>query len=414
MEKAKNLKDVYNLFDPMTPLKGDYLKAFYVPPYGKVKLKSNLFEKIKNPILNSENPDKFLLTGYKGCGKSTELNRLCADEEIKEKFLVVKFSIKDVLDVFDFDYKDLLMVISAEIYNSAKKDEIEIKKEILDEIKNWTNEIEIIKTKTESGKISGGVNLDFLYLKLGSWLKVEDSTRTKIREQIKQKVSVLVDNINRMLADINRHKPLLIVIEDLDKLSSDDAIDLFSSNITPFKQLNCKIMFTFPFALMFSPKWSMISRTFTEITIIPNITIHTKTGEIKKEGYEIMREIFCKRANGILITKEALDKSIKYSGGVIFDFIRIVRNSANVAMVKGKKKIEDDDVDEVVISMKDDYAFLTEDHIEKLKEIHKDKVARVKEGSNTVRDLIASLSVLRYYNSDSWDDVHPLIEYIVK
>jgi hypothetical protein len=413
MEKAKNLKEVYNWFDPTKPLKGDYLKSFYVPPYSEIR--PRLFEELKSPLLTSENPDKFLLTGYKGCGKSTELNRLCSEEDIKKNFLVVKFSIKEVLDVYDFDYKDLLLVVSAEIYNSAKKENITIKKEILDDIERWTNKIEIIKTKTESGEISGGVKLDFIYAKIGSWLKVEGSTREEFRKEVSQKVSVLVDNINRMLADIQKKRPVLIVIEDLDKLQPTQGEDLFYSNISSFVQLNCKIIFTFPFALMLSHKLSIISRTFKKLTIIPNITIHTKEMQIKEGGYEILGEIFYKRADKNLITDEALNKCIKYSGGVVFDFIRIVSNSANVAIVKGKERIENDDVEEVVISMRDDYAFLTEEHVKKLVEVYNSKVAReVEKESNTLRELIASLSILRYYNSESWDDVHPLIEYIVK
>lgn len=411
MEKAKNLKEVYNLFDPMTPLKGDYLKSFYVPPYSEIR--PRLFEELKSPLLTSENPDKFLLSGYKGCGKSTELNRLCTDEDIKKNFLVVKFSIKEVLDVFDFDYKDLLLVISAQIYNSAKNEKIKITKDVLNDIERWTDKIEIIKTKTKSGEVEGGVKLDFIYAKIGSWLKVEDSTRKEIRKEIKQKVSDLVYNINRMLADIQNSKPILLVIEDLDKLPSDSAIELFYSNISPFMQLNCKIIFTFPFALMLSHKWSIISRTFKKPTIIPNITIHTKSGKVRERGYEIMSEIFYKRANDNLIAKEALDKCIEYSGGVVFDFIRIVSNSANVAMVKRKEMIEEDDVLEVVISMRDDYAFLTKEHIEKLKEVYKNKAAIVEEGSNTIRDLIASLCILKYYNAEPWYDVHPIIEHNV-
>jgi SpoVK/Ycf46/Vps4 family AAA+-type ATPase len=412
MKKAKDLKDVYNIFDPAIPLKDDYLKSFYVSPYKEIK--PRLFEEFKNPLLTSENPDKFLLTGYKGCGKSTELNRLCNDEDIKKNFLVVKFSIKDVLDVLDFDYTDLLLVTSAEIYNTAKDAKIKINPKILEDIERWTNKIEIIKTKTESGEIEGGAKLDFIYAKIGSWFKIEDSTRKEIRKSITQRVSTLVDNLNRMLADIQRKRQVLIIIEDLDKLSSQSAINLFFSNMFPFLQLNCKIIFTFPFALMLSHKWGIISRTFKKPTIIPNITIHTKTGETREKGYEIMREIFSKRADKNLITDKALNKCIRYSGGVVFDFIRIVSNSANVAMVNKRELIENDDVEEVVISMRDDYAFLTKEHINKLREIHKSNIARVETGSDTIRDLIANLSVLRYYNSESWDDVHPLIKYLVK
>ena len=126
-----------------------------------------------------------------------------------------------------------------------------------------------------------------------------------------------------------------------------------------------------------------------------------------------MKEIFYKRSIESLITERAINKCIRYSGGVVFDFIRIISESANVAMVKGKEKIEEDDVEKVVISMRDDYAFLTEEHISKLNEIYKKKVARGEEENNLIRDLIASLSIIKYYNSEEWFDIHPLTEHLV-
>jgi hypothetical protein len=154
MEKAKNLKDVYNLFDPMVPLKGEYLKAFYVD------IRPTLFYGLKNSIQISESPDKILLSGYKGCGKSTELNRLCEDKDIKERFISIKFSIKDKLDLFDFDYKDLLVVVSAEIYNVLKANGIQMDQDILEEIRRWASKIEIINMKTTTAGVDAGTLLE--------------------------------------------------------------------------------------------------------------------------------------------------------------------------------------------------------------------------------------------------------------
>ena len=410
MEKAKNLKDVYNLFDPMVPLRGEYLKAFYVD------IRPTLFYGLKNSIQISESPDKILLSGYKGCGKSTELNRLCEDKDIKERFIPIKFSIKDKLDLFDFDYKDLLVVVSAEIYNVLKANGIQMDQDILEEIRRWASKIEIINMKTTTAGVDAGTLLDFIFGKIGGWMKVEDSTRTEIRTSISQNVSNLIDIINRMLTYIKERKnvkPVLLVIEDLDKLPIESATKLFFSNILPFLQLNCKIVFTFPFALMVSTEWGIISKTFRKPIILPNITIHDKTGKVNDDAYRIMKEIFYKRSIESLITERAINNCIRYSGGVVFDFIRIISESANVAMVKGKEKIEEDDVEKVVISMRDDYAFLTEEHISKLNEIYKKKVARGEEENNLIRDLIASLSIIKYYNSEEWFDIHPLTEHLV-
>lgn len=418
VKRAENLRDIYDIFDPTKPLEGEYLNKFYVSTYKANERSKTLFEKLKRPILESKSLDKFLFGGFKGCGKSTELNRLCEDKEIKDRFLVVKFSVKDKLNIADFDYKDLLMVCAAEIYNCAKEKNIEINKEVLKMIEDWAFKLTIINTKREEKETGVGSGIDLIFAKLLGCIKFGSETRKEMRKEIEPKIHELVEHINRMLGEIKRKMDVLLVVEDIDKLYIGDAEKLFSSYASPFLQLRCKAIFTFPFALMLSPKWGIVSRTFTNFIILPNITIHEKKSDKKiDESYDVMREIFRKRANENLIEEDALDECIKYSGGVIFDFIRIIRNAANLASVEKKSKIEKNHVRMVVIEMRDDYSFLNEEHIKKLKCVYEKKELRMEkgeEGQKVAMELLGSLSILRYYNSEEWYDVHPVIEYKMK
>ncbi len=420
---AESLEEIYDIFDPMKPLEGEYLNKFYVSPYKANKQYKTLFEELKGLMLKSMSQDKFLFCGFKGCGKSTELNMLCENKEIKDKFLVVKFSIRDKLNIADFDYKDLLMVCAAEIYNCAKEKNIEINKEVLKAIEKWAFQLTVINTEKEEGgtKVETGIGLGlgFIFGRVLGWIKFGSEMRKEMRKDIEPKIPELVEHINRMLEEIKRKTNVLLVVEDIDKLYVGDAEKLFFSFASPFLQLNCKAIFTFPFALMLSPNWGIISRTFADPIILPNITIHEKGNDRKKveENYDVVREIFTKRANRNLIDEDALDECIKYSGGVVFDFIRIIRNASNLANVKGKKKIEKDDIKAIAIRMRDDYSFLNEEHIEKLKYVYNKKelsMEKREEGNKVVMELLGTLSILKYYNSEEWFDVHPIIEYKVK
>ncbi|MEK7397544.1 MAG: ATP-binding protein, partial [Candidatus Poribacteria bacterium] len=83
--KAKNLDDIYTIFDPSQPLPG--VSEYYV------KRKYNPLEEIKrNLLLNNIHPPKYLFAGHRGSGKSTELNRLMAYPEIQEKYFTVNYS----------------------------------------------------------------------------------------------------------------------------------------------------------------------------------------------------------------------------------------------------------------------------------------------------------------------------------
>lgn len=88
---ADNLDISWSNFDPY-PLPAD--NPFHVERDDKPldRLKKAL-------LLEHKQAPKYFFSGQRGCGKSTELNRLEADAEITKKFFVVKYSVKEVCDV---------------------------------------------------------------------------------------------------------------------------------------------------------------------------------------------------------------------------------------------------------------------------------------------------------------------------
>lgn len=94
MPRAENLKDAYNNLY-VEPLKGEQeFSEFYVTrPLTSV----SPMEELKERIEISNKKEKYLFLGFKGSGKSTELNRLDASLD-HDRFLVVNYSIKDDLN----------------------------------------------------------------------------------------------------------------------------------------------------------------------------------------------------------------------------------------------------------------------------------------------------------------------------
>ncbi|MGB9724275.1 MAG: hypothetical protein ACPL7G_10320 [Chloroflexia bacterium] len=94
--QATNLDDAYLAFDPLKPLSGEQLQMYYV---GR---EPNPIDRIRAILLGSpDTPDKILFTGHRGCGKSTELNRLLSEPQVRQSFLIVPFSLADMLDPLD-------------------------------------------------------------------------------------------------------------------------------------------------------------------------------------------------------------------------------------------------------------------------------------------------------------------------
>ena len=99
--KASHLREVIGCFDPMQSLDEAH-KDWYVERPDSPE------EEIKVYLLNNSTDTKILFSGHRGSGKSSTLSKLAHDPEIQKAFLVVKFSIKDELNVADLSYTDLL------------------------------------------------------------------------------------------------------------------------------------------------------------------------------------------------------------------------------------------------------------------------------------------------------------------
>ncbi len=84
--KAINLEQVLRFFDPTKPLTGQALNDWFVSRERSPR------QRLKISLTHQFNePQKVLLVGHRGSGKSTELNKLV--EEIKDRFHVVGFNV---------------------------------------------------------------------------------------------------------------------------------------------------------------------------------------------------------------------------------------------------------------------------------------------------------------------------------
>jgi len=111
--KASYLKEVIGFFDPMQSLDEQH-KDWYVDRPDSPE------QDIKVYLLNNATDTKILFSGHRGSGKTSTLSKLACDAEIVKKFLVVKFSIKDELNVADLTYTDLLVAVGHRLYEQGK------------------------------------------------------------------------------------------------------------------------------------------------------------------------------------------------------------------------------------------------------------------------------------------------------
>jgi hypothetical protein len=404
---AEDLDLAWSNFDPFYPLPPNC--PFHVEREGKP-----LNRLIRALLRQHRQPPKYFFSGHRGCGKSTELNRLAADDEIKKKFFVVKYSVKDICDIYNLDYVDVLFSISAQLFLQYKDTGKELRSELVKDLEAWKNSIiEHVEVEETSLEASVGGGLSGFFLSILAKIRAEDTSRKTIRQIIEPKLSELIDKINLIIADISgkEKKEVLVLIDDLDKPSLEQAKKIFYDNHTAITQPTCHIVYTVPISIFFAQEFTAIreNRFF-----LPNIKLHNKNDKknMYQPGYDLLKMFIFKRMKETLIEPETINLAITMGAGVFRESARIMQIAADSAIEHERDRIIKEDVERAEQEIRSDFKRIlrTEDY-DILKELYKDNEIR---GIERIGHLLHNLSVLEYMNDETWCDIHPTLEKILK
>lgn len=410
MSRARSLPDVYNNFIVEPLEKESEFEDFYVR-------RPTPIEEIKERIEISKQGEKYLFLGFKGCGKSTELNKLF-NEIDKSRFLIVKYSVREELDIGDFDFRDFFVLMALKIYGIAEEENMRLNKDIREDFEEFTMEITHISEK-EIEK-NRGLGLSFSRIIMGK-LGVEVKSREYIRKELEMKISDLIRRLNILIGEVERKsgKKMLIIVDDLDKLHrQQQSEDFFYKNYHLLLQPCCYIIYTFPIGLAFNPFFENVRHNFHEDFVLPQLPVKNKKGKVIQKNLDYYTRIAEKRMDLGLMQADALKHAI-LSTGKLSEFILVVRDAsvkAYTAIKDGRRKdqeITKDDIEEVLEKLRNTYdRTLTKEEIEKLIEIHDKKEARDKTvNDNVVRALLFSLTIVEYETGEEgrWCDVNPIL-----
>ncbi|HJW86920.1 MAG TPA: hypothetical protein VJ440_09835 [Candidatus Brocadiaceae bacterium] len=406
---ADNLDLAWSNFDPFFTLPANC--PYHVEREGKP------LDRLKRALLreNRQLP-KYFFSGHRGCGKSTELNRLHVDEGINKKYFIVKYSVKEVCDVNNLNYIDVLFSIGAQLYIQYLDAGKALMPELITELEAWKNTVvEQTTEKKTSTETSGGLAVKAFFLSFLAKIKSEDATRETIRKKIEPRLSDLIDKINMIISDIKgkERKEVLVVIDDLDKPSLEQAKKIFYDNYTAITQPSCAIVYTVPISIYFAQESTAIrdSKFF-----LPNIKLHVKNERDNhyEPGYRLMKSFVFKRMQDHLIKPDALDLAIKMGAGVFRETARIIQIAADSAIENKneRKYIAIHDVQRAVREIRSDFIrILRSDDYDTLTAVYENNEIR---GIEKIGHLLHNLSILEYVNDETWCDVHPTLEELVK
>ena len=376
---------------------------------------------LKSPIVDiyeactEESPNYIhLLLGHRGCGKSTELNNL--EKRLrKENYTLRKIDCQIETNLSQIKLEDVLILVSDALVGICNEKGIDVSPE---EIKLLDSFFATIEKQQKFGtqkeiKIQGGIGAGFskiiqLIAEVKGQLMNTTEEMITIRETIYNRFddwNKCINNIIEKIKQEDNNKHPIIIIENLDKVEVEKAIEIFKNDY--LGKIHTYIVFTFPISLRYDAKFRTITQYATP-HIFPMIDVTTKEGKRNETGYETIKKIIEKRAELSLFEEKTLDLIIEKTGGSLRDVFRCVGEAAKYANRGKKDKIG---VEEVHMALNDEkYNYLTPRITTKdysaLKEIHRSK-KEIEDHEKMLRFLEAH--VVLEYNGERWHDLHPLI-----
>ena len=439
MRKAGNLHEIYQAFQGGRPLAIRELDQFYQPTTEARggNPRQRMARTLRNNLFTHQH---ILFIGYRGCGKSTELNHLQRD--LQDEILVINYSVQEELDPMHITYIELFIVNMERLFTTARELKLKINKKYLEAVTEWlvTPEIVEIREKYNIGaeaEIGGGVTASIPFLaeffgKFKATAKSSRSLKETLKRNVEPRLSDLIQFCNDLIREIKLNlnrigkKDLLLVIEDLDKIPLDRAESLFFNHTQQLVQIQANVIYTFPVALYFHLRFNTIKPYFSDCRELPMIRVRHKNGDVDQRGVQTMRDIVFARMDESLFSDLGdLNGMIGESGGCLRDLFLMIVEAAENAQDYERERIVADDCRSAHQRLKREYEnniadYVLDDKVIVPVENYFEVLVQLanspeKKVDNTLEalHLRQNLSILGY-NGEQWYDVHPIVRTILE
>ncbi len=440
--KAERIDQIYKAFKG-EPLQIEDIDVFYQntsDARGGIEPRRRMARILRQ---NQDADEHLLFVGYKGCGKSTELNHL--QKDIQHEFLVLNFSVMEELDPVQLNYIELFIVTMERLFDVAAERNFHLSNEYLRSIQHWigTKEIEEIREKYNIGVeaeagAEGNYGIPYFqkfFYKFKLSAKSSRSLKETLKKNVEPKLSDLILHCNALITEIRQQLPryglqdLVLIIEDLDKIPIDRAEHLFFNYTNQLVQLRANVIYTFPVALYHSIRFNNIRHHFTNLYELPMIKVAQKDGTPDEEGMQTMCDIVAARMNHqtLFENQEILNTMIRHSGGCLRDLFLMIREAADSAADYNRKLIIERDASLAIEKLKREYEntiadnridtrlYRAQEYYNILVSLSKDETKQLNH-TEEVMHLKQNLCILGYTDSagKNWYDVHPIVKEILR
>jgi ABC-type transporter Mla maintaining outer membrane lipid asymmetry ATPase subunit MlaF len=390
----------------------------------RVEYGRDVLIRLKQEVGASEKNGKLVFAGHRGCGKSTLLKRFAV--EMQPQHFVVFFSIADQMESSDVSHVNILYLIGLQLLSCATKANITVADDIKKALLGWTD-TERKATSEQETKSESGVNLEKVLQVINLKLQREQTFREELEKTYEKRISELVAYLDRLAAAIQSQakKPVLVVIDDLDKLDLKVVLPIYRDNVKALFSPNFRIVFTIPVSATQDP--AIVGSLNSEGVVRPQLfsvakfytreTCHDPAAVPIESLVALFQEMIEKRFPRYILSAAMARKMVLLSGGVMRELVRLGRECCTECMVQLEitpdvpVQIDDAILATAVRNLRNDFARQIGADYDLLVQVYQslDVVA-----GETFIKMLHGLIVLEYENGDLWFDVHPIVLDLLK
>jgi hypothetical protein len=409
--KATDLRQALQFFDPQQPLESEVeLREWFVqrPQSPRSRLRMLLESRTE-----AGDPQKILLVGHRGSGKTTELTKLSF--EVAASYHTISFDILEILGRTNLAYEDLMLAVSTQVMQACIERDLVREplsapvRKLWGELYDWWTTLVAGRDFERAPEASISIKLKTLLGQIELGVKHSSEARDAINARLRDRMPELVRHLNRVVdqAETDRTKRLLVVIEGLDKIDLPSATSLFRDHAPTITSPRVTMIFTFPLALRQSDDFNTVRLSFPVVEFLPNFRAYDSLGEPDLDGRKALETLVTSRMDESLLTPEAMDLLLGMNGGIPAWLVILVRNAVLYTLDRSAEQITLADVAQAVRDLRrDTLAPLTRDDREVLRKRHVDRLLT---NDKTERRLLYNGSLIEYPNEEPWCDAHPVL-----
>lgn len=425
MTMVSKWNTVRNCFNPITPVSGKYLDAWFV------SRESSPLKRIEF-VLEPGPGKKILLVGQRGSGKTSELFKLIS--EIQEDYFTVYLDFYASLDLDIASRIELLFCIGAAVYKAAREAMLDLPQDLWNEmvssistlireqIKERKIKIDPVAVLTAIISTAGAVyppaaSVGGMLGQSTTWGFGLGRTETE-RLEVGPILREVIARVNNIIVEVQRRsgKKVVLIADGLDKITKREQADLIFDRSWILTEIACPAVYTVPLVLYYSTKYNKIDDYFAD-AVLPNVRLYAKNDRSQKylKGYETLHALVEKRLVAAgwelhhIFAEAALDLLIEMSGGLMRDMVALVQQSATEAQDMAQDTITLEVAQRAIARQRRTIqAGFFKEHYRALLEA--EKAGWIPDDRDEYQmQLLRDGHLVDYENGGFWRDVHPIV-----